>query len=281
MTIWLNGNLVDADEARIDPSDRGFLLGDGVFETMAAREGKIVFADLHFGRLVRGTKALGITIPYSVADLKAAVTSLLNETEGAAQERIAVRLTITRGTGPRGLTPSPDAIPTVLITSAPSPAAIQSVSAIVATGRRNEFSPTANLKTLTYLDQVLARREAESAGAEDAILLNTQGKVACATAANLFLWDSNTLITPPLSDGCLDGTVRRKVLEIAEQTSIAAFEESITPSTLMNVESAFLTNSLVGLQPLSSIDGRSLKVHALHGTLCDALDQAERGSIQP
>ncbi len=280
MTVWLNGNLLNAERARIDPSDRGFLLGDGVFETMAARERKIVFADLHFDRLARGAKALGITIPYSVADLNVAVTSLMNETEGTAQERAAVRLTLTRGTGPRGLVPSPDAIPTVLITCAPSPTAKGSVSAVIATGRRNEFSPTANLKTLTYLDQILARREAEAAGAEDAILLNTQGKVACATAANLFLWDSNTLITPPLSDGCLDGTVRRKILEIAAETGIAAFEESITPSTLANVESAFLTNSLVGLQPLQSIDGRALKIHALHEKLCDTLDQAERASIE-
>ncbi len=280
MTVWLNGELLDADSARIDPSDRGFLLGDGVFETMAARDGKIVFADLHFDRLARGAKALEMALPYSVSDLNAAITSLLEETGRTDSNRAAVRLTLTRGTGPRGLVPSPDAKPTVLITCAPSPVAKESVSAIVATGRRNELSPTANLKTLTYLDQVLARREADAAGAEDAILLNTQGRVTCATAANLFLWDSNTLITPPLSDGCLDGTVRRKVLEIATETGIAAFEESITPSTLANVESAFLSNSLIGLQPLNSIDGRPLKIHALHAKLRDALDQAELASIQ-
>ena len=280
MTIWLNGKLLATEEARIDPSDRGFLLGDGIFETMAARDGKLVFADLHFDRLSRGADTLGIKLPYSIADLKSAVTSLLTENDNSAHDRVAVRLTLTRGTGPRGLAPSPDAKPTVLITWSQSPPSKESVSAIIATGRRNEFSPTANLKTLTYLDQVLARQEADAAGADDAILLNTQGKVTCSTAANLFLWDSNTLITPPLSDGCLDGTVRRMVLEIASQTGIAAFEESITPSTLANVESAFLTNSLVGLQSLTEIAERPLKIHALQSRLRDALDHAERESVQ-
>ena len=280
MTIWLNGKLLAADEARIDPSDRGFLLGDGVFETMAARDGKLVFADLHFDRLTRGADTLGIKLPYSIVELRSAVTSLLTMNGCNDKDRTAVRLTLTRGTGPRGLVPSPDANPTVLITRSPAPAAQASIGVTIATARRNEFSPTANLKTLTYIDQILARQEADAAGADDAILLNTQGKVTCATAANLFLWDSNTLITPPLSDGCLDGTVRRKVLEIASQTGIAAFEESITPSTLANVESAFLTNSLIGLLPLHEIAERSLKTHALQNRLRDAFDQAERESVQ-
>ncbi len=280
MTIWLNGTLLAAETARINPSDRGFLLGDGIFETMAAHKGKLIFADLHFDRLMRGADTLGINLPYSIAELTSAATALLTETGNSNQDRTAVRLTLTRGTGPRGLVPSPDAKPTVLITCSQSPALKKSVSAIIATGRRNEFSQTANLKTLAYLDQVLARQEADNAGADDAILLNTQGKVTCATAANLFLWDSNTLITPPLSDGCLNGTVRRKVLDIALQTGLAAFEESITPSTLANVESAFLTNSLVGLQPVREISGRSLKIHALQNKLRTAFDQAERQSIQ-
>ncbi len=280
MTIWLNGTLLAAAEARIEPSDRGFLLGDGIFETMAAREGKLVFAGFHFDRLRRGANTLGINLPYSITDLNAAATSLLTATGNNDQDRAAVRLTLTRGTGPRGLVPSPEAKPTVLITCSHPPPTKETVSAIITTGRRNEFSPTANLKTLTYLDQVLARQEADAAEADDAILLNTQGKVTCATAANIFLWDSNTLITPPLSDGCLDGTVRRKVLEIASQIGIAAFEESITPSTLANVESAFLTNSLVGLQPLTEIAERPLKIHTLQNTLRETFDQAELQSIR-
>lgn len=280
MTIWLNGTLLTAAEARIDPSDRGFLLGDGIFETMAAREGKLIFADSHFDRLSRGADTLGIKLPYSIAELMSAATSLLAESNNSDQDRTAVRLTLTRGTGPRGLVPSSEANPTVLITCAQSPLPKETARAIIATGRRNEFSPTANLKTLTYLDQVLARQEADAGGADDAILLNTQDKVTCATAANIFLWDSNTLITPPLSDGCLDGTVRRKVLEIASQSGIAAFEESITPSTLANVESAFLTNSLVGLQPLTEIAERPLKIHTWQNKLRGAFDQAELQSIQ-
>ncbi len=281
MTVWLNGELVGSEEARIDPSDRGFLLGDGLFETMAARDGKIIFADLHFDRLARGAATLGIDIPFPKAELISAITSLLTETGMRDLGSAAVRLTLTRGTGPRGLAPSPDAKPTVLITCAPTPTLKESVSAITATGRRNEFSPTANVKTLTYLDQVMARREADSAGADDAILLNTQGKVTCATAANLFLWDSNTLITPPLTDGCLDGTTRRTILEVAHQAGITAFEESITASTLANVESAFLTNALVGLQPLNAIDGRKLTLHAKMDALTAAYEKSAEATLSP
>ncbi len=278
MTVWLNGELIATKDARIDPSDRGFLLGDGLFETMAVRRGKIAFADLHFDRLVRGAAALDINLPYVAGDLVSAVSTVLRENDLADHDRAAVRLTLTRGTGPRGLIPSPDAQPTILITGFPMPTPKASITAITATGRRNEFSPTANLKTLAYLDQVLARREADIAGADDAVLLNTQGKVTCATAANLFLWDSNTLITPPLNDGCLEGTIRRVVLETASQTGIDAYEESITPSTLANVESAFLSNSLIGLQPLHAIDGRPLSIHKVQEKLRIALDQAELNS---
>lgn len=281
MTLWLNGQLVEQKDARIDPTDRGFLLGDGLFETMAVSSGKVVFADLHYDRLHRGAIALGLEMPYDTPALTRAVSSVLAANNLAGEIRAAVRLTLTRGPAPRGLVPSPESTPTVMIACFPISAPTAPVSAIIATGRRNEFSPTTNVKALPYLDQIMARREAAEAGAGDAIMLNTQGKVACATAANLFLWDSNTLITPPLTDGCLEGTTRHVILDIAKEAGIDAFEESITLSTLASVESAFLTNSLTGIQALSEIAGRTLTRHAKQQALSQALMQAEIQSIRP
>jgi branched-chain amino acid aminotransferase len=279
VTLWLNGKLIAEEEARIDPADRGFLLGDGLFETMATRHGKVIFGNLHLDRLQRGADALGLEMPFDKPALMEAVSSLLVANDLAKTERAAVRLTLTRGPAPRGLVPAPGGAPTLMIAcfalSAPKP----SVCAIIASGRRNELSPTANVKALPYLDQIMARREAAEAGADDAIMLNTQGKIACATAANLFLWDSNMLITPPLRDGCLAGTTRHMILEVAKGAGINAFEESITPSTLANVESAFLTNSLTGIQPLSEIANRKLSLHPKQQALSDALQQAEIRSI--
>ncbi|PCJ69750.1 MAG: 2-keto-4-methylthiobutyrate aminotransferase [Rhodobiaceae bacterium] len=279
MIVWLNGKLIEAAEARIDPADRGFLLGDGLFETLLATHGKIIFADQHLERLAQGANVLGINIGYDAATLIGAMSSLLiaNRLEGTP--RTALRLTLSRGPGPRGLLPPKDTSPTVLIACFPSQAPAHSTTAITTTVRRNEFSPTSNLKALPYLDQILAKREAVAAGADDALFLNTQGKLACASAANLFLWDSNTLLTPPLSDGCLDGITRRAVIDVAQSAGIGFFEESITPATLANVEGAFLTNSLIGMMPLSAIDGRDLKEHELMQPLRAALHEAEQASL--
>ena len=279
MIVWLNGRLVEAAEARIDPTDRGFLLGDGLFETLLARQGQIFFAERHLDRLARGASILGIHTGYDAATLKAAMTPLLIANRLESTSRAALRLTLSRGPGPRGLLPPQEASPTVLIACFPSQEPTPSTTAITTTVRRNEFSPTANLKALPYLDQILAKREALAAGADDAIFLNTQGKVVCASAANLFLWDSDTLLTPPLSDGCLDGITRRAVIDAAQNIGVSVFEESITPSTLTNVEGAFLTNSLIGMMPLSAIDGRTLKEHGLMQPLRIALHEAEQASL--
>lgn len=278
MTLWLNGELVAEEQARIDPTDRGFLLGDGLFETMAIRNAKIAFSDLHFDRLLKGADVLGMDVPFSIQTLTEAVSSLIAANNLNETSRAAARLTLTRGPAPRGLAPAASSTPTVMIACFALPVPKPSASAILATGRRNEFSPTANVKALPYLDQIMARREAAEAGADDAIMLNTQGKIACATAANLFLWDSDTLITPPLSDGCLAGTTRHMVLEVAKSAGIDAFEESISPSTLANVECAFLTNSLTGIQSLSEVANRKLSQHPKQQALSDALQAAETNS---
>ncbi len=243
--LWLNGHLLPNQEARIDPADRGFLLGDGVFETLRGT----THLGRHLARLRAGATVLGIPQPWSDADILQAATAVL------AGQDAALRITLTRGPAPRGLLPSAGTQPTLLITASPLPPAPAPAHAIIArTTRRNEHSPLATIKSLNYLDSIVARREAATAGADEAILLNTAGVVAEATAANLFVLHNTAWTTPPVSDGALPGITRALLLEAGFAT-----EASLTPERLATAGAAFLSSSL-GLRSVYSVNGRALRV---------------------
>tara|TARA_R110000824_G_scaffold118960_2_gene271543 strand:+ start:159008 stop:159874 length:867 start_codon:yes stop_codon:yes gene_type:complete len=286
MTIWLNGELLRDEQARIDPRDRGFLLGDGLFETMLARKGHIAFLDDHILRLAAGGNILGIHLPFPPDHLAVACTMLLEANDLLEVPRVALRITLTRGVGPRGLLPPENPEPTLMITAAASPEPAASQTAILATPRRNALSPSSRLKALPYLDNLLAREEAHARGADEAIMLDTSGHLACASVANIFLWEGNTLVTPAEECGILPGITRAAVLALAERQGIKASEEMILPERLATCESAFLTNSLIGIMPLTRIDERDLapqrltaRLQAAYDLLLDADDdENENGS---
>ena len=251
--VHLDGRLVAAGEARIDPADRGLLLGDGLFETLLALDGRLVDWEAHWVRL--GTSAAALGIPPPADDLAAAARETL-AANGLARGRAALRLTLTRGPGARGLLPPEAPRPTVMIAASQSPEPEKApLRAIVATTRRNRRSPLSRLKTLNYLDSVLARREAAERGADDALLLNEDGRLACATAANLFVVRGGRLLTPPPEEGVLPGIVRRVVLRLAAGQGLPAEERALSPEDLTGVEEAFVTNSLIGLRALGMLDG--------------------------
>jgi branched-chain amino acid aminotransferase len=256
--IFLNGRMVARTEARIDPADRGLLLGDGLFETLRAYRGRPARLEAHMARLEAGAAVLGIPLPLGGDQIRAGFAETLAAnrlTRGDA----ALRLTLTRGPGPRGLPAPDDPAPTLMITAGPlAPAADTAAGAIVATMRRNEHSPLANLKSLGYLDNVLARRQAAEQGADEALLLNTAGRLASASAANLFLVRGRSLFTPPLSEGVLPGVTRAAILELAAGLNLEAHETPLAPDDLRRCEEAFLTNSLIELRPLVALDGRDL-----------------------
>lgn len=246
MRLWLNGAVLDPVTARIDPSDRGFTLGDGVFETIHARDGVAPHLARHFARLAAGAARLGIPLPWPQDAVTAAIATI------APQGDTALRLTLTRGPGPRGLAPPAECHPTMLLTAGLLPP-LGPVRAIVAQGtRRNERSPLAGIKSLNYLDNILARSEAAEAGADDAILLNTRDVVAEASAANLFARLGGEWLTPRLADGALPGIARARLLE-------GGFaREAILPlPALRRAEAVFLSSSL-GLRPVVSLDGAAL-----------------------
>ncbi len=257
MKVWLNGDLAGAQNARIDPADRGFLLGDGLFETLLAHGGHVLHGAAHLGRLRQGAEYLGIPLDMSDEALLKACAELLNA-NALREGRAGLRLTLTRGPGPRGLALPENPRPTVLITAAKAPPPPRSFSVVTVWARRNEHGGLSRFKTLNYLENICARRQAQDQGADEAIMLNTRGFIASASAANVWITKNNSLFTPPVDDGALPGITRARVFDLANVQGISAKEESISPERLAAADEVFLTNSLIGACPAHSLDGRVL-----------------------
>jgi branched-chain amino acid aminotransferase len=244
-----------AEAARIDPRDRGLLLGDGVFETFAAADGYVYRLAEHLERLAAGAAVLGIPVPAN--DIERAVRAVL-EANGLARGRAALRLTLSHGVGQRGLLAPTEPRPNLLLTAVAAPALPETVTAVTASVRRNEHSPTASIKHLSFLDNVIARNEAARQGADEAIMRNTAGNVAEASAANVFTIEAGCLVTPAISEGALPGVTRQAVIDLAAELDIAAHDTVLTVERITGADEAFLTNSLIGVCPLVTLDGHTI-----------------------
>lgn len=247
MTYWLNGDFKENTTA-IDIADRGLLLGDGLFETLLVVDGAPVFLDQHLRRLREGAKALALNAPLGDQDTAQIINRLAIE-NGAAKGEASVRITVTRGVGARGLDYDDVAVATVMITlgaSAPKQSGRPS-RLMIARQRRCEHSLSARWKTLNYLDNTIARNEALKAGADDAVMLNSAGRVACASAANIFAIANGAVTTPPISEGALPGIVRARLLCLARADGVPIKVAPITVGALSQ-SALFLTNSLIGLR---------------------------------
>lgn len=249
--IWLNGALLPAAGVRLDPTDRGLLLGDGLFETLLLRDGAVVRLDAHLARLAAGAAVLGLPL---TPDRDTLATALRATAAANNLDAGSLRLTLTAGPAPRGLPRPAIPAPTLMITAAPPAPPPPPARVLIATvTRRNERSPLSRVKSLNYLDQILARNEAEAAGLDDALLRNGRGDVVCASAANLFavLADGRP-VTPPLADGALPGTRRAAVL-----AALGATEHSLRPADLRTAREVFLTSSL-SARAVVAVDGHPI-----------------------
>lgn len=250
MTFWLNGVFHDEERA-VSVADRGFLLGDGLFETILLVDGAPVFLKQHLARMRASAAALAFDVAYEDAELRQAISNLARK-NGLKKGQAVARITLTRGPGGRGLDlPAPESVrPTLLIAaSAYRPPPDEPVRLIVSKYRRAEGSVCAVHKTLAYLDSIMARAEAKDAGAGDAVMLNSSGRAACAAAANIFsIVDNGVIRTPPVSEGALPGVARRILLDEAQKAGIAV-EEAPIEAALLDKAPLFLTNSLIGVRP--------------------------------
>ncbi|HSW42876.1 MAG TPA: aminotransferase class IV [Patescibacteria group bacterium] len=261
-TAWVDGRLVAADEPALCVGDRGFQLGDGLFETLRVRRGVAIEGDLHLARLREGMGILAIPMPLSDEDLAAAIAAVV---EANAPVDAAVRITVSRGAPVgRGLLPAGwrELAPTVVVQAWPhvpvsAEGLARGVRAVIATARRDPEHPLASVKTTSRADHVHAKLEAELAGAEDAITLTTDGQVAEATTANVALLVGKRVLTPPLAAGILAGTTRDWLLrpEGAASLGLTAAEAWIMPGDLLAADEAFLCSSVAGFQALVALGG--------------------------
>ena len=228
--VWYNGAFLDAQDARLSIADRGFTLADGIFETILGIGEKPVWLAQHLHRLRDGASQLGFNNGFV---------------------RSAVRVTLTRGpAAKRGLWVDDQSSPTLLMTCSPSTPMVEPQRLIIARStRRNEHSPLSRIKSLNYGDSILARREALSRGATDALMLNGHGYVVCATVGNLFVRINGEWVTPPVSDGILPGIARAKIIPC-----LHAQQTSLSEADVRSADAAFISNSL-GSADIAEIDG--------------------------
>lgn len=243
----------------LDPDNRAFLLGDGLFETLLWSGRRLRHFEAHLARLTTGCAVLGLPAPAKEELERAALAAI--EQANLERARAAVRLTWTAGAGGRGLDRPEEPRPRLFAAAHPAPRPTGPARLAVVEVRRNEGSPASRLKTLAYLDNVLARRAARLAGADEAVMLNNRGEVACAAAANLFWFDAEILTTPALACGALDGITRRAVLAAARALGLETREVRGTAADLARASGVFLTNSLIGARPAATLDGAPIAPH--------------------
>jgi len=251
--VHLNGTLVPRSDARIAALDYGFLYGYGLFETMRAYGGRVFRLDRHLDRLAGSAERLGI--PVETPALKDAIVETIRASElGDARARLTVSI------GEGGTVPDPASCgkPTVLVVAGqyqPFPDEVyqKGFRAVVSSARRNSQSPLSGMKSLNFLESMLARQEARAAGVDEAILLNERGLLTEASMSNLFLVTAGVVRTPDLSCGVLPGIAREAVLELALE---AIQMDSLQLDDLRQADEAFLTNSVMEVMPLTEVEGK-------------------------
>ena len=249
--LYLNGKIISEEDARIDPEDRGLLLGDGLFETLRCHAGQPLALAPHWQRLKAGAHFMQLPLPLSLNETAVIVIDLLktNQLSGLA----GTRITITRGIGHRGLAIPAPSQPTVLITVFPIKTNPTPQRMCISDIPINEKSPLTRFKTLHYADKVMARQHAQQRSFDDALLLNTQGHVASFSSANFFLVKNNELFTPSVEEGALPGITRQQIITLAASLKIKTHETVITVDDLSRADEVFLTNSLIGVRSVASI----------------------------
>jgi len=277
---WLNGELTPAGQARLPVNDHGLLYGDGVFEGIRFYNRRPFRLDAHLDRLQRSARALMIEPPHGREEIETAIQALIHAFDSPDGY---IRLVLTRGTGGLGLDPARCERPnllmigdeTELVDAAQRNAGISLKTASVRRPGADVLDP--RIKSLNYLNNILAKIEARQAGADEALLLNDRGNVVEGSAENLFIARGGRLLTPPVSDGSLDGITRGVVMEICEQEGIPAEACSLALYDLYTADECFLCGTGAELLPVKAVDGRWLD--KTPGPLTRQVEQAFRQRV--
>lgn len=261
MKVFIEGQIVDRAEARISVVDHGLLYGDGVFEGMRAHGGVVFAMERHLKRLTIGARALHLELPGGVEGIREVVLRTLDADGGGDRY---IRLVVTRGDGPLGLDPTRCErsrvvciVDTIALFSDEKRAA--GLSLVTSSFRRpppEVLDP--RIKSLNYLNNVQAKGEAVRQGADDALMLNMRGHVAETSVANLFVVRDGVLMTPPATDGCLEGITRGTVIECARELGVPFVERTLGRMDLFGADEVFMTGTGAGIVRISKLDGERI-----------------------
>ncbi len=276
MKVWIDGRVVEGGEARIPVTDHGLLYGDGIFEGIRVYGRKVFRLADHLRRLETAAHAIGIQLPGGCASIEKIV---LETARAHGLDEAYIRLIVTRGSGELGVDPTNCHEPRVIciadeVRLYPEEKRRAGLSLVTSSLRK----PSADaldprIKSLNYLNSVLAKREARLQGADEALLLNRDGMVAEASVANIFAVRDGALITPPVTDGALEGITRATVLEIAEEQSIPFRVETLGRFDLFGADEIFLTGTGARIVSVSTLDGQPIGRPA-HHPIADRLSEA-------
>lgn len=258
-TVWINGKLVPSEQATVSVFDHGLLYGDGVFEGMRIYGGKVFRLEEHLERLYESARAICLEMPIGIEELAEATNATVAEND---LEDGYIRLLVTRGSGTLGLDPNRCSDPQVIIiadkiTLYPAEFYEKGLEIITSSVIRNHpaaLSP--RIKSLNYLNNILAKIEGLQAGCVEALMLNHKGEVAECTGDNIFVIKKGELLTPPLDAGILGGITRDVVLELAEQEAIPTLETALTKHDIYVADEVFLTGSAAEVVPVVKVDSR-------------------------
>lgn len=254
MITFLNGRFVPEVEAVIPVNDRGFMYGDGLFETVRVVNGRLFRMPQHLERLARGATFLKIKLPFTARELEQFAERLIEDNQ---MTEAMLRLTVTRGPGERGYLPKANGQPSIVMTLHPAPSCENPVqwSLVSSSYRVLAADPLSSFKTLNKLTHVMARAEAAEKGADEALLINTNGEVAETASGNLFWIYNEKICTTPTGRGVLPGITRAVVLEICQALGLLTNKRVIKPEALRNSEGIFVTQTTYGIVPVATFDG--------------------------
>jgi branched-chain amino acid aminotransferase len=261
MLIYMNGKLVPEEEAKVSVFDHGLLYGDGVFEGIRVYDGNIFRLTEHIERMYESAKTIGMEVPMTFEEVEAATVETV---EANGMRDAYIRLVVTRGRGDLGIDPSSCLSPTFFIICAtiqlyPAEFYETGIPLITASTRRIPMECLdPRIKSLNYLNNILAKIEARKAGVPEAVMLNLSGRVAECTADNIFIMRNGKLKTPRLTEGALPGITRKATLELATESGLRVKETVLGLHDLYNAEECFLTGTGAEIMPVVSIDGRQI-----------------------
>jgi branched-chain amino acid aminotransferase len=261
LKIYISGKLYDKEDAKISVYDHGLLYGDGVFEGIRSYGGKVFRLDEHLRRLWESAKAIWLTIPMTREAMHQAVLDTLRVNKIADGY---VRLVVTRGAGTLGLDPTKTSDPQVIIIADhislyPRELYEKGLEIVtVSVVRNHPASLSPRIKSLNYLNNILAKIEGMQAGCVEALMLNTKGEVAECTGDNVFLVRDGALVTPPAEAGILEGITREAVIELAEAARLSVRQAPLTKHDVYIADEIFLTGTAAEVIPVVKVDGRAI-----------------------